>query len=224
MSTGDLVTESREVGNFDRVALSDYGHLVITQGEEESLTIEAERDVLAKIQTEVREGRLDISIGASWRDKLGHALSTSLTRKGIKYSLSVQKLAGLEILGAARVNVSNLKTDRLGLTSGGAGDVNIESLIAEQLEVDLRDAGTIELTGQVAEQNVSIGGAGLYRAPKLASKRARVTLRGAGRATVWVLEDLDVDIHGLGSVQYYGLATVRKNISGLGSVTHLGNP
>ena len=34
-----LVTESREVRNFDRVTLRDCGDLVITRGEEKSLTI-----------------------------------------------------------------------------------------------------------------------------------------------------------------------------------------
>jgi hypothetical protein len=136
----------------------------------------------------------------------------------------VKTLTGLEILGAARVNVSDLETDRLALTLGGAGDVKVELLAAEVLEVDLRGAGKIELTGQVAEQRVTIGGAGSYRAPKLESKKASVDLRGAGKATLRVVEDLDVAIHGFGSVEYYGPATIKKNVSGLGSVTHLGNP
>jgi len=54
--------------------------------------------------------------------------------------------------------------------------------------------------------------------------RASVDLRGAGHATVWAVEDLDVAISGLGSVEYYGTPTVKKSVSGLGSVASLGNP
>ena len=223
MSTDNLVTESREVSNFDRVFLRDYGELVITQGEEESLTIKTDRDILPKIKTEVREGRLVIKIGGHWLDKLGHALSTSLTRQWIKYNLTVKKLTGLEIAGAVRVNASDIETDRLALKLSGAGQINIKALSAEVLEVDSPGAGAINISGKVEEQRVVISGAGSYKAPKLESRRASVDLRGAGQATVWAVEDLDVAIRGLGSVEYYGTPAVKKSISGLGSVTSLGN-
>jgi hypothetical protein len=223
MSTDNLVTESREVSNFDRVALRDYGELVITQGEQESLTIETHPDVLSQIKTEVREGKLVIRIGGSWLDKLGHALSASLTKQPIKYSLTVKKLTALEISGAARVKASDIETDGLALKLSGAGQVSIESLSAEVLEVDSPGAGAITVSGKVGEQRIAISGAGSYKAPKLESRRASVDLRGAGQATVWAVEDLDVTISGLGSVEYYGSPTVKKSVSGLGSVTNLGN-
>jgi hypothetical protein len=223
MSTSNLATESREVSNFDRVALRDYGELVIMQGERESLTIEADADILPQIKTEVKNGTLDIRIGGSWMDKLGHALSTSFTRQWIKYNLTVKKLTGLEIAGAIRVNASDLETDRLALKLSGAGQVNIQALSAEVLEVDSPGAGAINIGGKVEEQRIVISGAGSYKAPKLESKRASVDLRGAGHATVWAVENLDVAIRGLGNVEYYGTPTVKKNISGLGTVTSLGN-
>lgn len=224
MSTGNRVTESREVSNFDRVFLRDYGELVITQGEQESLTIETHPDVLPQIKTEVKSGTLDIRIGGSWMDKLGHAISTSFTRQWIKYNLTVKKLTGLEIAGAVRVNASDIETDRLALKLGGAGQVNIESLSAEVLEVDLPGTGAIKVSGKVGEQRIAMSGAGSYSAPKLESRRATVDLRGAGQATIWAIEDLDVAIRGLGSVKYYGTPTVKKSVSGLGAVTRLGNP
>lgn len=224
MSTGNLVAESREVSNFDRVALRDYGELVITQGEEESLTIEAHPDILPKIKTEVRDGKLTIKIGGSWLDKLGDALATGLTRQWIKYNLTVKKLTGLEISGAVRVNASDIETDRLALKLTGAGQVNIEALSAEVLEIDLPGACAIKVSGKVEEQRIALSGAGSYSAPKLESSRASVDLRGAGQATVWAVEDLDVTIRGLGSVEYYGTPTVKKSISGIGTVTSLGNP
>ena len=224
MSTGNLVAESREVSNFDQVGLRGYGELVITQGEEESLTIEAHPDILPKIKTEVRDGKLIIKISGSWLDKLGHAISTSLTRQWIKYNLTVKKLTGLEIAGAVSVKASNIETDRLALRLSGAGQVNIESLSAEVLEIDLPGACAIKVSGKVGEQRIAMSGAGSYSAPKLESRRASVDLRGAGQATVWAVEELDVAIRGLGSVEYYGTPTVKKSISGIGTVTSLGNP
>jgi len=223
MSTGNLATESREVSNFDRVFLRDYGELVITQGEEESLTIETDRDILPQIKTEVREGKLIIKIGGSWMDKLGHAFSTGLTRLGIKYTLTVKKLTGLEIAGAVSVKASSIDTDRLALKLSGAGQVNIEALSAEVLEVDMPGAGAIKVSGKVGEQRIAISGAGSYKASKLESARVSVNLTGAGQATVRAIENLDVAIRGIGSVEYYGSPTVKKSVSGIGSITSLGN-
>ena len=223
MSTENRVTESREVSNFDRVALRDYGELVITQGEQESLTVEAHPDILPKIQTEVRDGQLVIKISGSWLDRLGDAFSTGLTRLRIKYNLTVKKLTSLEIAGAASVKATDIETDRLALRLSGAGDVKIESLTAEALEVDMPGAGAIKVSGKVGEQRIAMSGAGSYSAPKLESSRASVELRGAGQATVWAVEDLDAAIRGLGSVEYYGNPTVKKSVSGIGSVTSRGN-
>jgi len=224
MSTDNLVTESREVSNFDRVFLRDYGELVITQGEQESLTIEAHPDILPKIKTEAKDGKLIIKISGSWLDKLGDALSTGLTRLRIKYNLTVKKLTSLEIAGAVSIKASNIETDRLALKLSGAGQVNIEALSAEVLEVDMPGACAIKVSGKVEEQSIAMSGAGSYKAPKLESKRASVDLRGAGQATVWAVGELDVAIRGIGSVEYYGRPTIKKSISGIGTVTSLGNP
>ena len=48
MSTDNIRTETREVSGFDRVDLAGFGDLVLTQGEEESLTIEASPDILER--------------------------------------------------------------------------------------------------------------------------------------------------------------------------------
>ena len=207
MSTNDVLTETREVSDFDRVALTGFGELVITQGEEESLTIEAHQDILSRIETEVKDGKLIIGISGSWLDWLGDVLTAGFTRKRIRYDLTVKQFTGLEVLGAARVKVANIETDRLALELRGAGDVNLESLDAERLKVDLPGAGKIGVAGRVAEQTVTISGAGSYDA-----------------ATVWAVEELDATIRGIGSVSYYGTPKVSKEITGPGSVKSLGNP
>jgi hypothetical protein len=224
MNAGNLATESREVKDFDRVILRDYGELTIEQGEQESLTIETDADILPRIQTKVEGGTLTLALGGSWADKLGNALTTSLTRKRIGYVLRVKKLTGLEVLGAASVTGSDIETERLALILRGAGSVKVDSLTAQWLEVDLPGMGSVDLSGHVSEQTINISGAGSYNARKLESKNATVELRGAGKATVWAAEELDVTIRGLGSVEYYGSPTVNKNISGLGRVTSLGSP
>jgi hypothetical protein len=219
-----LFSETREVQGFERVVMRDYGELIITQGEKESLTVEADSSIIGKIRTEVRGKNLDISMGASWLRKIGHAFTSSISGSWIKYTLTVKKLTGLDVLGAARVSASKIKTDQFSMVLGGAGSIKVESLTAKQLEIDMRGAGKIELSGKVSEQSVVMGGAGGYVAPKLESAKANIDLRGAGSANVWATKELDVTINGVGSVKYYGAPAINQNITGLGKLVPMGSP
>jgi hypothetical protein len=224
MSANDLITEKRDVSDFDRVTLTGFGELFIMQGDEESLTIEATQEILDRIRTEVIDGKLIIRFSRNWLDWMSELLTFGFAGKRVKYDLKVKQLTSLSIMGAARVQVAEIETDRLALGLTGAGEVIVESLDAEQLKVDLPGAGRVGVAGRVTEQNVTISGAGSYDAPKLESQKAKVTLQGVGSATVWAVEELVAKIRGVGSVSYYGTPKVSKEITGPGSVNSLGNP
>jgi hypothetical protein len=218
-----MATESREVRNFDRVHLQDFGDLDITQGAQESLTVEADEEILDKIRTTVRDGELILRIGGDWLDRLGALLTTSLTRPHIQYHLTVKHLTALLVSGAARVDVGDLTTGQLTVSLSGAGDVTFKSVTADGLEVKLAGAGRVEVSGKVKQQSVSLSGAGKYAGGKLESQQARVSMSGAGSATLWANQELDATLSGMGSVEYYGDPRVKTSISGLGSIKHLGS-
>ena len=224
MDSYQLISQPREVSGFERVALrctAGESVLIITQGQKEALTIEARRDVAHRIKTEVYKGCLAITAGGGWSDRLGDMLQTSLTRPRITYRLTVTKLVDLHITGFALVRVGHVDTERLVLGFSGAGGVQIGSLTAGLLEVDLRWAGQVEVAGRVAQQRVQVS-LGTYSAPRLESKQAAVTLKGAGNATVWATDALDLVVHGPGGVAYYGTPTVRRSLSPVARVTRLG--
>ena len=211
----DVITETREVRNFDRVTFSASGELSITQGEQESLTIGALRDAMPRIETEVSGGTLYI--------RFREGLLPTVPQVGIVYNLTMREIGGLHLSGAGSLQASSIETDDLEVVLSGAGGVAISSLTAETLEVGLTGTGAVELAGQVGEQDVTISGAGGYRAGELESQRATVNSSGVGGATVWATDTLDVTISGVGSVEYYGSPSVTQNISGVGSLTSLGD-
>jgi hypothetical protein len=223
MSSSEVPTETREVSGFDRVALAGFGDMVITQGEEESLTIEASPEILGRIKTEVMDSTLTIRFTRNWLDWMGEVLSSGFAGMRVRFDLRVKELAGLAITGAGRVQVGNVKADHLALELRGAGQLSIESLEAERLEIDLSGAGQIKVGGRVTEQTVRLTGAGSYDAPNLESQRAKATLTGLGGATLWVVEDLEATIRSIGSVSYYGAPQVSKSITGIGSLNSMGS-
>jgi len=216
------VTQKRDVRDFHRVVMQEWGELDITQGAEEALTVEADADMLDRIFSEVKNGELTLRVGRDWMERLQMGLHTSLTRPRIRYSLVVKNLSGLGMSGYGQATADALSTSTLALTLSGAGELKVRSLAAESLQVELSGGGSVTVAGQSRQQSVLLSGVGRYDGGQLQSQAARVDIRGAGSATVWATGNLDVRLSGVGSVEYYGNPVVRKSATGLGSIRSLG--
>jgi hypothetical protein len=188
--SGDVTSESRDVSGFDEVEMIGSGNLSIQQTGSESLTVEAEEDVLPKIRTEVVGNRLIIG------PEPGATLNTT---GPINYTLTVDDLNALKLAGAGSIDAQDISTDNLAVTISGAGAVNA--------------------AGEAESQDVNILGVGSYQAGDLESKVAKVNITGAGSAVVNVSDELYATVSGTGSVQYKGDPTVHQNVSGIGRVS-----
>lgn len=227
MKANENAVEKREVGGFDRLVLRVYNvvnQVQITQGERESLTIEARPEIASKIATTVRGGALVIRYDGSWLDKLGFALATSLTRPTVRYHVTVTDLASLDLAGLAQARAAEVCANRLSLKLKGMGEIIVGSLEARSLAADLDGPGRIELAGVVQEQEVAIQGPGLYEASELRSQRARVRLKGLGRAGVWAVDSLEVRVRGLGRVAVRGTPVIQEDISPRAPLPRFGQP
>ncbi len=212
--SGNVVTEEREVSGFESVALSGVGQVIITQGDEESLTIETDDNLMRHIETEVRNGTLELGLARN---------TIPIPTQSIIFRVSVDDLTGLTSSGAGSFKIDGLEADRLRVTLSGVGDVGIDSLSATDLVVKISGAGNVDLAGQVEAQEIDMSGLGRYSAPDLESQTASVRISGAGGAVVWAQDTLDVEISGAGNVEYYGSPQVTREISGAGKVTSRGD-
>jgi hypothetical protein len=196
--SGVLITEQRDVSGFNRISFEGYGTLIITPGGEESLTIEAEDNILPRIETKVRRGTLEIGFDSNrWQDIVRPT-------KSITFNLTVIALDGMALSGAGSIEANNIDVERF--------------------DVELSGAGSIEISGFSGTQEINVSGAGSYDGAEFQSERIDVNISGAGSATVWATESLDVNISGVGNVSYYGDPQVREVISGLGNLKALGSP
>jgi len=213
--SGNVITEERDVSGFDSVILSGYGRVIITQGDEEALTVETDDNLMRYIETKVSGRTLEISFT---EEKTIVDPSESII-----FRLSVIDLTALATSGAGSFEIDALDADRLVVDVSGAGDIGIGSLNATDLVVTVNGAGNVELAGQVETQRIEVNGLGNYNAPDLRSQAASVDINGAGNVTMWVLDTLDVTISAAGNVEYYGSPTVTQDISGVGKVTGQGD-
>jgi hypothetical protein len=211
--SGNIVTENRDVSNFDRLDLSGVGDVTLTQGDQEGLKIEAEDNVIKQITTEVRDGTLYISFDRK----------TVIPTKPIKFALSMRTIHGIETKGVCSLESDSVKTDKLEISISGTGNVNLAELVSDNLIINVSGAGNFEAAGKVKDQKVTLSGAGNYEGENLQSNTADVTISGLGRITLWTTENLNVTISGTGGVDYYGSPEISQQISGLGKINHKGD-
>ena len=182
-------SETRDVSGFNEVELNGVGNLSIQQTGSESLTVEAEEDVIPKIRTEVVDNRLII----------GPEPNTTInTTERINYKLTVKDLNALSLSGSGNVDAEGVSTDELVVTDSGAGD--------------------IKASGRADTQDIDISGSGKYRAEDLESKEAKIDVKGSGSATLNVSDELNARVSGSGSVEYIGDPAVDQEVSGAGRV------
>jgi hypothetical protein len=188
--SGNVVTESREVSGFDEVVLSGSGRVDIDVTGEESLTIEAEDNIIPLLETEVRDGRL----------VLGNRSAISPT-VDVVYTITADDLAGIDVSGSGVVDATGIDGTDFSVEISGSGAVRLE--------------GTV--TGLLS---VSISGSGEFEGESLTAAEGEVDVSGSGSAVVNATDSLEVSVSGSGDVEYIGSPPdLEVDTSGSGSVS-----
>ena len=212
-----IVKESREVQDFEEVAMEGHGDLVIVQGDAETLEIEADEEMLPKLKTEVRGRRLVLGY-RNWWDWLTPPWGGS----PIHYTVTMKTVRGVTISGSGTVTAGEIRTDDLRLEMSGSGRGTIDRLDAETLGMRVSGSGRLEVgSGQVREQEITISGSGSLRAEELISDEADVRISGSGNIRLHAEKTLNVHISGSGEVRYRGQPVVSQRISGSGTIAPL---
>jgi hypothetical protein len=213
LGSGDLVTETRTVSDFDRIALEGQGEVIVTQSGSETLIIETYENIIPHVKVEVEGGTLTLGIEED---------INLLFPQRLIFSVGVDDLSSLAIAGSGNIESDMLETEGLEVTVGGSGRVRITSLATGDLNVRINGSGEIELVGEASAQEISIGGSGRYTAGDVCSASVEVSISGSGDATVCATETLESNISGSGTVNYYGRPSISSSSSGSGTLNNLG--
>ncbi len=215
--------EIRLVGHFTKIHLKDFGKLILSQGDQESLTIEADEDIINELVSIVTNETLILGLAEDWVSRLGKLLSSVFINKdkNISYFLTCTNLDAVHIGGKSDLECSSLDAENLDLKISGLGKMQFSHLDCDSLDVTISGRGEFKAAGRADRQQVRISGSGEYETPQLESQSMRITITGQGNVTVRVSESLDITISGLGYVNYYGHPQVRQVITGLGQSQRL---
>lgn len=194
---------------YERIYLDGAATIRLHQGDEPDVDLTVDEDHRDLVKVEVSDGALFVEVD----EELGS--------HDVELDLTVVTLSEFVSSGAVRLSSDGLEANDLVIEDRGSGVYEFSDLVVDELLIEARGASSFELDGNVRRQVVDIAGAGKYLAPELESASTEISLKGAGKATVWANEALDVLIAGAGSVEYAGSPEVDKSIIGAGSVRRL---
>ncbi len=216
--SGTVKTETREVGDFDRVALTGVGTLTIAPGKEASLVVRADEKLLPYIKTEVEGNELVIELETRGRIlRLG-------SDPAIEYELTAPSITAITNSGSGMVTGGPFSGGLFAITDSGSGKIVLDEVKVISLSSTVSGSGEVEIkAGVVGAQEVNVSGSGSFNAPDLESRVATVRVSGSGSVELWATEGLDAQVSGSGSVSYWGSPRLTEESSGSGEVKALGD-
>ncbi len=204
---GDVQKENRDVSGFDAIRVGGAFEVILTQGNSESLVVEADANLMPLIRTEVRNHVLIIDTEKNIRN--AEDLNLYITFKTLK---------NLRLSGAVEVkSENNIRTDALRIEGSGASEVTLD-LITDELSCEFSGACEINLSGSAATCDINLTGASEVDAYDFEIGTLDIEISGAGDADVNVTGDLRARVSGAGTVRYKGNPRVDSYTSGAGSV------
>lgn len=205
-ASGPVVESDRNVAGFDEVYNSISAVIHIEQGENWTVKVMAQENIIDKIQTSLKGDELHIES------------DYCLNNSNIEVFIVLPELEKVGNAGSGFVIGDNPWTGnnlQLDLSGSGAIDADVSY---QTIEIGIAGSGDIELVGECNTQLINISGSGRVRNFGLFSNEAEVNVAGSGRCDIHVEDLLNVNISGSGRVYYTGNPAINSNITGSGSI------
>ncbi len=205
---GNVVKQDRQIGSFSGLDVGGAFKVFLTQGDKESIVVEADENLLDVIATEVRGNTLVIKTTEDIRDS--EALNIYLTFKGLEE---------MEISGACHLTGENkMKFDNLELDCSGAADIDLKMAVSE-LNLDLSGASQVELFGSAESVELDLSGASHFDGYDLEADIYNAEISGAAQAKIFVNKELSAEVSGAASLKYKGDPVIKEHdVSGAASM------
>jgi hypothetical protein len=162
---------------------------VIRVGEEQSVVVKADDNLIDRVTTEVKSSTLVVG-----------TTSGSFTAKT---PMRVE------------ITVPTLGT----LTLTGSGNIVVDGVDADSFHVSLPGSGTVTGAGTAGQLDVAVDGSGTVQLTRLTAQDVRASVGGSGSVFVTAMASLDASVSGSGSIVYAGSPpSVTKSVSGTGAI------
>ena len=200
---GKKVTRDVTVSSFDALQASGVYELKLSQGNTESVKIEADENLHEYFNVHNEGNKLVIDM-----DKIKNK---NLKNTGkMKVYVTFKNLKELDLKTVGDVSSQEqLSFDDLDLSTKNVGDVDLK-LSVKKLDLNIKSVGDVKLSGKANEAVVKNKGVGAFKAGDFVVQIMNIENQGVGSAEVNAEKDLKVKDTFLGKVTNKGGATVRR--------------
>jgi len=146
----DIILESYDLNDFDKVEINDSWKVTIRQGEHYKIDVTAPKEVLERTRVEVIGDRLvlDTKNYLRWKDKP-------------EANLTMPNIVEIAVEGAAMIDLEDFSCDELRMQVAGACKVHGEGNTINNLQLKSDGASNVDLTGSMVKNaDLDINGAG----------------------------------------------------------------
>jgi hypothetical protein len=204
---GKVISQHRDIKGFKAISIKGAYDVYLKNGNVESITIEADSNLMGIIKTDLSDSVLDI-----------YNLKTIIRSKELRLIITCPNLNSIDFSGATELSCdSGLVFKDLSINISGAGRIDMNMKL-DNLSAIVSGGADLNFSGSAISLEVSITGAGNLNAPKFKTQKCKIDISGFGRAKVNVIQKLDVNISGAGKVDYYGNPAVQQSITGAGKI------
>lgn len=205
-----------DVDDFSELTFGTSGVLYLSQGSENKVVVDADEDVLDKIDFDQRGDRLVI------RNRNNRGWNRGWGRNELKVYVTMRDISAITLSGSGPIySETRLKTDDLEVELSGSGSMELE-VESRDLEIGISGSGSIEIEGSGEDVYAKISGSGKIKADDLEVKSLDARISGSGNIYMTVEDEIEASISGSGNVYYKGNPDrVINSASGSGKIRRM---
>lgn len=224
---GTVIRREFPIETFSGINMTMVGNVEITKGEEVSVELEGQENILDLISSEVK--------GGLWTIYPRNCVSNV---EGFKVYITVPALDNITVTGSGAVNSTDNFEEDINILLSGSGQIVYEGA-AEAVIIALTGSGKITFGGDFSEVSVSHSGSGnlsmsgstgflritnsgsgAVNAFGMLAVTGQVINSGSGSSSVYVTDGLEASVSGSGSIFYKGNPVIEESDSGSGNIVN----
>ena len=211
---GKEATITRKTSDYDGIRCAGWMDFILVKGNEGTITLEGEENLLDHIVTEVQGGDLviktenNVNLKTSWN-------------KTIKITIPFEEIDKVTLSGSGDIITRDkIIADDFEAKVSGSGDVVLD-IEANEIDAAVTGSGDLTLTGKTNELEVSVTGSGDFHGFKLEANNTDAQVTGSGDIEVVCNNELKARVTGSGDIEYKGNPKREDSkVTGSGSISN----
>lgn len=202
--SGNLITKDVNISSFDELEVQGLYSLVLTQGDKESLKIEADDNLQELFEVKNEGTKLIVGMKKNTNIETDNKLKVYITFKKLK-SLDLKTVGNISSAG-------NMNFDNLKISNKSVGSLDLK-VTAQTVEIDNKSVGNVNLDGKAQSATIRNKGVGKVNAGSFVVEKLDIDNSGVGSAEVNVTKEIKVKDSFLGKVTNKGAAPMPKKLN-----------